>query len=52
MEIYLINGKSVTITVRSFDRSDEVLEVNASGYLLAFHFHCLHVHRICSNVYR
>ena len=27
MEIYLINGKSVTISLQSFDRTDTVLEV-------------------------
>jgi sorting nexin-17 len=26
MEIYLVNGKSVTVSLQSFDRSDEVLE--------------------------
>ena len=27
MEIYLVNGKSVTVSFQSFDRTDEVLEV-------------------------
>ena len=27
MDIYLINGKSVTLTLQSFDRTDKVLEV-------------------------
>lgn len=29
LEVYLINGKKVTLKVEAFDRTDQVLEVSA-----------------------
>lgn len=35
VEVFLVNGKSVTVKVGSFDRTDEVLEKVASEIQLA-----------------
>ena len=42
LEVYLINGKKVTLKVEAFDRTDQVLEVRANRSTIVTDYKCLY----------